>query len=761
VSEQIIYTKEELANLSDEKLLTVLRMDWNFADGEKILAWGLIKKKDGFDKLSDERTEFHIFSDAKAISTNRGIEYPISNIYRTISQFGIFISKKEIERIEASNLANTSIFVRCELILSPYLEREKHDNPLEVNVRDGSIEKLIELPNIKSDEVISENFHSYISECVSDFYVQKNKTSIEKEHNAFKESLEKEFEDLNSNKSTIQNEITLSKLELEQANNKIIEAEKKAQGKLAAAEKSLAKQQKKREKIILEIQSLMTEESELQNEIQALMTSYEKYEGDMSKKLEKLKNFIESKAVLLKELEFIDEEEFNNLLPGGDQEDSSEELLSFSDDFDGDYAKSVSYIQAYLAAQDIIYPRYVLEDFFALIQTNDLIVLTGDSGSGKTNLVQSFARAVGGVSKIIPVKPNWTSSEDLLGYYNPLEKKYLSTPFLDALIEAGNNPDVPYLICLDEMNLARVEYYFADFLSKLEERDELPEIYLYSDDESSHTLSEFKNVIQLITNAKEKYKKKNIINFAQLLQDEEINAELKRVFGFSDKDSLIKYHSDLRRMLGGVINTPSTIRFPANVRIIGAINIDETTHYLSPKILDRAHVMKFESPLLHDWMKISQEVKSYGFDDVNKKIRFSIEDLGIRASYPKFETDNDFCSLIVDFTKDCFAPLGVEVGLRTIRQGLNYLEMFSKFNSDNDLYINNFFIHKILPKLTFDGNKKVGDSEKYKILRHLKDKLSDTISITVEHGNCVDVLEELQKVIDKAESNDWIVNYWS
>ena len=112
----------------------------------------------------------------------------------------------------------------------------------------------------------------------------------------------------------------------------------------------------------------------------------------------------------------------------------------------------------------------------------------------QNKLVQSFAKAIGGVSKIIPVKPNWTSSEDLLGYYNPLEKKYLATPFLEALIEAKQNPDIPYFICLDEMNLARVEYYFADFLSKLEERNEQPTIQLYSDDEAAHVLAELKGL---------------------------------------------------------------------------------------------------------------------------------------------------------------------------------------------------------------------------------------------------------------------------
>ena len=101
--------------------------------------------------------------------------------------------------------------------------------------------------------------------------------------------------------------------------------------------------------------------------------------------------------------------------------------------------------------------------------TNDLIILAGDSGSGKTNLVKSFAKAIGGKSVIIPVKPNWTSAEDLLGYYNPLENKYLSTKFLDTLLEAQENPNTPYFICLDEMNLARVRVLFRRF-SKLTRR---------------------------------------------------------------------------------------------------------------------------------------------------------------------------------------------------------------------------------------------------------------------------------------------------
>ena len=223
-----------------------------------------------------------------------------------------------------------------------------------------------------------------------------------------------------------------------------------------------------------------------------------------------------------------------------------------------------------------------------------------------------------------------------LGYYNPLQKTYLSTPFLEALIEASQNPEVPYFICLDEMNLARVEYYFADFLSVLEERDTDPEIFLYSDEESNHVLSEFNNVIQAIEGLKEKYNKNDITSFYDILKDSQINTELKEILGLSDKVSLISYHSTLRRMLGGILNIPSSIVFPRNVRIIGAINIDETTHYLSPKVLDRAHVIKFDNPLLSDWSAIENEVASSNIENPNYKIKFSIEQFGERKPYPKF-----------------------------------------------------------------------------------------------------------------------------
>jgi 5-methylcytosine-specific restriction endonuclease McrBC GTP-binding regulatory subunit McrB len=346
-----------------------------------------------------------------------------------------------------------------------------------------------------------------------------------------------------------------------------------------------------------------------------------------------------------------------------------------------------------------------------------------------------------------------------LGYYNPLEKKYLSTPFLDALIEASQNPDTPYLICLDEMNLARVEYYFADFLSLLEERSELPDIYLYSDAEADHTLSEFKTFLRLIDDVKLSTGKENIDDYLGLLKDEEVNEAIHKICGFNSGDSLIKYHSHLRRILSGFLNTPSSIEFPANVRIIGSINVDETTHYLSPKILDRAHVIRFGSPLLYDWSAIENEIED--FDDVDAPLLFEMRDLGIRAQYPRFDRSDEFAQIIIDITGKFLNKLGVEIGFRTVRQALNYRNELKHFGINEKVILNNFILHKILPKLMFDGEQISGEVQKKNVLEAFRNHIAEILAELEEQMSVDYCINDLDRVIENAKANNWVVNYWS
>lgn len=721
--EQVIYNLEEVEGLSDEELYQRLCESWGITNG-KLAVWGKILN--GPD--SDSRKLPTRLLEIKSLQTGLDTEYPI-NVRLTMDK-GVFVSFKSVE--ELFGLEDGS-FVSCELALAPQSEREKHENPFECNVVVSSVRRLIKLPEYTANDIIKGDENIFLDDAVYKLHLQNVQSRIDSEVTALNAEFEREESSLKAQISSYKDQLQHVQDDLNQKNNVLSQAIAKAQ-------------------------KLEVEHSEWQHKI-ALQ---KKAEETMSKKIEGLKAYVESKAGFLKSFEFLDDDDFDLFVGSTLSNKDRDEHISFSQAFDSNYSDAVSYIQAHLKERDILYPRHIIENFLTLIRTHDLIILAGDSGSGKTNLVQSFAKAIGGVSKIIPVKPNWTSSEDLLGYYNPLEKKYLATPFLEALIEAKQNPDIPYFICLDEMNLARVEYYFADFLSKLEERNEQPTIQLYSDDEAAHVLAELKGVVSVISNAQEKFSKNGIVDFVALMQDEEVNAEMKRAFGFSDKDSLIKYHGDIRRMLAGVLGTPSSITIPANVRIIGAINIDETTHYLSPKILDRAHVMKFKSPLLTDWDAIFDEIDSYGLDDVTLPLVFDIEELGERTPYPKFERTNEFCELFTTLNRDVFDPLGVEFGMRTIRQGLNYVSLFSDVNDNKSLAINNFIVHKVLPKFTFDGDKQVGDYSKAELvsrvfLPRLESLLDNQAEITAEFS-CTKSVERLVKT---AESNDGVVNYWA
>lgn len=119
-----------------------------------------------------------------------------------------------------------------------------------------------------------------------------------------------------------------------------------------------------------------------------------------------------------------------------------------------------------------------LRQYHAALKSRKFVILAGLSGTGKTMLAQYYADAVGAKHLLVPVAPNWTSNEDLLGYYNPFKPdlQYQDTEtsnFLRAAEAAHNEAglgSVPYHLVLDEMNLARIEHYFAKLLSLMEVR---------------------------------------------------------------------------------------------------------------------------------------------------------------------------------------------------------------------------------------------------------------------------------------------------
>jgi energy-coupling factor transporter ATP-binding protein EcfA2 len=201
---------------------------------------------------------------------------------------------------------------------------------------------------------------------------------------------------------------------------------------------------------------------------------------------------------------------------------------------------------------------YAFKEILCAIKTKPFILLAGISGTGKSRLVRTLAYKTcekeelrvdpkkPGNFELIPVRPNWHDSSELIGYVSRInDEKYISTSFLQFIAKAWKNVDVPFLLCLDEMNLAPVEQYFAEYLSIIETRQVHAE-----------------NIGTDYIISKAGFENHSL--YSQLLAD----------LGLDEND-----FSD-------------GISIPNNLVVIGTVNMDETTHSFSRKVLDRA--MTFE-----------------------------------------------------------------------------------------------------------------------------------------------------------------------
>lgn len=294
-------------------------------------------------------------------------------------------------------------------------------------------------------------------------------------------------------------------------------------------------------------------------------------------------------------------QEINDLIEMSKQEEerlislgllnSKEETDKVKEKVDINKDEYIDYIIKYLACSyrdNLYYNKETIERLYTALSTSQLVILSGSPGTGKTSLIEGFSDAIGANKKIISVQPNWTETQDLIGFYNPIDKKYISTPFLDFLIDAKSNDDSLYIVCLDEMNLAHVEYYFAEFLSKLESKNR--ELELYSEDIYIKNKEEIEIQMKFIENKYNIKSKEDIFNIEDMSIFEKYN-ELK-----SQYQNLIKYNHKLT--------------IPSNIRFVGTINKDETTKNLSPKVVDRSFIMEVE--------KYSEETKKHMLEKMDE-----------------------------------------------------------------------------------------------------------------------------------------------
>ncbi|MGD6962311.1 MrcB family domain-containing protein [Fictibacillus phosphorivorans] len=132
------------------------------------------------------------------------------------------------------------------------------------------------------------------------------------------------------------------------------------------------------------------------------------------------------------------------------------------------------HIHSYIQSKGFYYKKEEVINLYLSLKTKPFVILSGISGTGKTKMVQWFAESVGATERngqftLIPVRPDWSDGSDLLGYVD-IKGDFKKGPLTSVLERAMDDPTKPFFVLLDEMNLARVEYYFSDLLSVMESR---------------------------------------------------------------------------------------------------------------------------------------------------------------------------------------------------------------------------------------------------------------------------------------------------
>ena len=198
--------------------------------------------------------------------------------------------------------------------------------------------------------------------------------------------------------------------------------------------------------------------------------------------------------------------------------------------------------------------------FIASLSVTHLLILQGMSGTGKTSLAYAFGEFVENTSTVVTIQPIWKDRTDFIGYYNEFTKSFYETVLLQKLYEANYSKDV-YITVLDEMNIARVEYYFAEFLSLLELPD--PD----------------KRYLDVVSD---------------------------------------KWNTDPVKLIKG------QIKLPVNMWFIGTANNDDSTFAISDKVYDRAMVLNLASktkPFIAPRTKTMHLSAEYYNELVNKALK--------------------------------------------------------------------------------------------------------------------------------------------
>lgn len=288
--------------------------------------------------------------------------------------------------------------------------------------------------------------------------------------------------------------------------------------------------------------------------------------------------------------------------------------------------------------------------YITAIKSKPFLLLAGISGTGKSRIVRELARACWDVDspeytahkpknyEMVQVKPNWHDSSELIGYVSRINgEQYVVGPFLRFMVKAILDPNTPYFLCLDEMNLAPVEQYFAEFLSVIESRKQ----------------ENGKVVTDPIVDYEPTEAYKNLID--QLFDDDEIRAEYLKEKG------------------------GKRLSIPQNLIVVGTVNMDETTFSFSRKVLDRAMTIEMNEVNLAGGLTQKHEtIGKLNFDDL---VGMNVEGVDVYADH------QDVCDKAIAYLQkinDVLEGTPFKVAYRTRNEFLLYVVNNLPYRKDED-----------------------------------------------------------------------------
>lgn len=338
------------------------------------------------------------------------------------------------------------------------------------------------------------------------------------------------------------------------------------------------------------------------------------------------------------------------------------------------------------------------------------ILLAGISGTGKTRFVREQAKAFDAEKNnycLVSVRPDWHEPSDLLGYVSRLSgsPKYISTKVLNFIIKAwqvaAREADseghgdldysaIPYWLCLDEMNLAPVEQYFADYLSVLESRE-------FSDDT---------------------YKCEALLDKGLLQDLADNDAEIQKTLGLEGNDDLWQYFLN------------HGIAIPPNLIVAGTVNMDETTHGFSRKVIDRALTIDFGEFFPNDYANYFQQKTRPKCFSYSKQTQSSQDNLS-----ETFDVDGSKSIAFLSSVNDILKHTPFELAYRALNELLLQVECF-KPETEQQLRAvwDDFLMSKVLPRI--DGDE-------------------DKLRVTKDDDTVINLLEALSELLEEQFGDIW------